>query len=142
MTHTSIVDRLLIWALWVFVLIALVNGLHMVAMPQDWYQRTPGVAQAGPFNIHFIRDIGFAFLSGTLALVLALTNPSARRPLLLVALVFFGGHAGLHGAEIIMSDHPRAGLGLEIAAIILPALIMLLVFFRTAGVGARSDDVA
>ncbi len=34
------------------------NGLFMLVAPSAWYQFVPGVTHTGPFNQHFIRDIG------------------------------------------------------------------------------------
>ena len=38
------------------------NGAFMLAAPQVWYGITPGVPDTGPFNPHFVRDIGCAYL--------------------------------------------------------------------------------
>ncbi len=38
------------------------NGLVMLGVPAAWYAAVPGVAATGPFNAHFIRDIGIAYL--------------------------------------------------------------------------------
>lgn len=48
----------------------LANGLFMLAAPGDWYAAVPGVATAGPFNAHFVRDIGLAFLASGAGLML------------------------------------------------------------------------
>ena len=34
------------------------NGLFMLVAPSAWYHFVPGVTHTGPFNQHFIRDIG------------------------------------------------------------------------------------
>ena len=34
------------------------NGLFMLLAPSAWYYFVPGVTHTGPFNQHFIRDIG------------------------------------------------------------------------------------
>jgi hypothetical protein len=34
------------------------NGLYMLALPTAWYFAVPGVTTTGPFNQHFLRDIG------------------------------------------------------------------------------------
>jgi len=34
------------------------NGLFMLVVPSAWYHFVPGVTHTGPFNQHFIRDIG------------------------------------------------------------------------------------
>jgi len=44
------------------------NGLLMLAVPADWYATVPGVTDTGPFNPHFIRDIGVAYLIAGVAL--------------------------------------------------------------------------
>ena len=48
----------------------LANGLHMVLAPLAWYGAVPGVAQTGPFNAHFIADIGMAFIASAAGLML------------------------------------------------------------------------
>ncbi|HEY0437704.1 MAG TPA: hypothetical protein VGC92_13770, partial [Phenylobacterium sp.] len=42
------------------------NGLAMLFAGLWWYGVVPGVTATGPFNPHFVRDIGAAYLvSGT-----------------------------------------------------------------------------
>ncbi|HVY56846.1 MAG TPA: hypothetical protein VHA77_03260 [Xanthobacteraceae bacterium] len=38
------------------------NGLLMLFDPAGWYGLVPGVPETGPFNPHFVRDIGCAYL--------------------------------------------------------------------------------
>jgi hypothetical protein len=38
------------------------NGVFMLLSPADWYMAVPGVTSTGPFNQHFVRDIGLIFL--------------------------------------------------------------------------------
>lgn len=45
------------------------NGLLMLAAPAHWYALVPGVAMTGPFNPHFVRDIGLAFLASGVGLM-------------------------------------------------------------------------
>ena len=47
---------------WFLGLLSAVNGVFMMMAPAAWYPIFPGVVQSGPFNGHFIRDIGAAFL--------------------------------------------------------------------------------
>src|SRR4029450_5867406 len=50
------------WALGVFGLVNLANAAWMLAAPGDWYARLPAaVPDTGPFNAHFVGDIGGAF---------------------------------------------------------------------------------
>ena len=45
------------------------NGIIMVVDPPAWYASVPGVADTGPLNLHFVRDIGFAYFTAGAALV-------------------------------------------------------------------------
>ena len=38
-------------------------SVYIFAAPQHFYDTIPGVAMMGPFNLHFIRDAGLAFLA-------------------------------------------------------------------------------
>ena len=58
------------WLLgWLLGLGLVANGLVMLTVPAIWYARVPGVVDTGPFNAHFVRDIGAAYLVCGLALV-------------------------------------------------------------------------
>lgn len=46
----------------------LFNGLAMLIVGPLWYKSVPGVSETGPFNPHFVQDIGAAFLVAGLAL--------------------------------------------------------------------------
>lgn len=47
------------------------NGLWMWGWPMGWYQTIPGVADTGPFNMHFVRDIALIFLESGAGLIWA-----------------------------------------------------------------------
>ena len=47
----------------------LTTGAVMWVAPAFWYARTPGVVMTGPFNMHFIRDVGLIFLVSGSALI-------------------------------------------------------------------------
>lgn len=38
------------------------NGLLKLVAPEDWRSAVPGVTTTGPFNQHFVRDIGLVVL--------------------------------------------------------------------------------
>lgn len=52
--------RLLLLVLGLF---HIANGLFMLVAPGVWYVMVPGVVDTGPFNAHFIYDIGMAFVA-------------------------------------------------------------------------------
>ena len=54
------------------------NGLTVLAVPVNWYAMVPGVVDTGPFNLHFVRDIGGAYFVTGAALVWFAKWPTAR----------------------------------------------------------------
>ena len=69
------------WLLLVFGLGAVANALWMLADPLRWYHDLPaGVPDTGPFNPHFVRDIGCAFLAVGVGQVWAAFRPAWRAP--------------------------------------------------------------
>ena len=48
----------------------LLTGIVIFVLPQWFYDTIPGVAELGPFNLHFIRDAGLAFAASGLLLAL------------------------------------------------------------------------
>lgn len=105
------------------------NGLVMMLAPGWWYQSTPGVSETGPLNVHFVRDIGGAYLAVALAIYLVLRGNGSRRALLLVAGVFMIAHAAFHLLDLAFGHGAHgAGLALEVLGVYLPALIFLPAF--------------
>ena len=47
----------------------LLSGVYMLIAPAHWYEAVPGVTSTGPFNIHFVRDIGLVFIASAAALL-------------------------------------------------------------------------
>jgi hypothetical protein len=82
------------------------NGFHMLLAPTDWYQSLTSVPHTGPFNGHFIRDIGCAYLAAASGLALGVWKTRWLVPAALPALIFLGLHALIHSWEalIVHSD--------------------------------------
>lgn len=49
----------------------ILNGAFMLVAPGLWYTMVPGVIDTGPFNQHFVYDVGMAFAASGGMLVLA-----------------------------------------------------------------------
>lgn len=71
------------------------DGLFMLADPAAWYAAIPGVAMTGPFNPHFVRDIGCAYVVAG-AGVAALAVDARARPAALAGGAFLALHAFVH----------------------------------------------
>jgi len=96
-THRQ--GRAVLMGLWAMAGLFAVNGAWMLADPGGWFSATPGAEESGPLNIHFVRDVGLAFLSAATASMLAALRPHAAFYLMAVASVFICGHGLLHFAE-------------------------------------------
>jgi|ASRR01.1.fsa_nt_gi hypothetical protein len=55
--------------------IYVLNALVMWFMPVWWYETVPGITMMGPFNLHFVRDIGLVYLVSGLGLLCARKMP-------------------------------------------------------------------
>ncbi|MDB5446876.1 MAG: hypothetical protein JWQ97_2193, partial [Phenylobacterium sp.] len=80
-------------------LLALVLGadaLVQLIAPFWWYGVAPGVIATGPFNAHFVRDVGAAYLVTAAGLAGFAWRPRAARPAVLMAAAFLTLHAGIH----------------------------------------------
>ncbi len=85
------------WALMSGIAVVLAaNGLAMLVWPQIWYQIVPTVPYTGPFNGHFVRDIGCAYLTSAGALGWYAFEPSRARSAALTGLAFLLAHAVVH----------------------------------------------
>ena len=100
------------------------NGLYMVVNPMAWYHAVPGVVETGPANIHFITDIGFAYLTSMALLVAAVLSPRQRGEFAIAAALWPALHAGFH----IVGDVGGENFALPVAevfGIYLPAVAQL-----------------
>ena len=51
--------------------LSVLTAAYIWGATQHWYQTIPGVAQTGPMNVHFAKDVGLAYLSSGVALIWA-----------------------------------------------------------------------
>ena len=100
-----------------------VNGLFMLISPANWYFAVPGVTTTGPFNQHFVRDIGLIFLLVAIAMLAGVARPVARVPLWSAAAVWLGGHALFHFWEVAVGICGTGALAQDFPAVTLPAIL-------------------
>lgn len=100
------------------------NGVYMFIDPPAWYAAVPGVPDTGPLNVHFVRDIGLAYLTAGIALAWSELGGGWRVSAL--GAMFIALHSALHVGETIMGHHHDVILN-ELLAVHLPALLAILI---------------
>ena len=110
--------------------VAALNGLFMLADGPRWYEVVPGVTHTGPFNPHFIADIGAAFLAAGGALIARAWRP-ALWPAAVAGAAFIGLHGIIHIVDLATgrSHQPAVDFGL----IVFPAALTLWAAFPDKG---------
>ncbi|HEB91009.1 MAG TPA: hypothetical protein ENI85_15650 [Deltaproteobacteria bacterium] len=121
------------WIVLVFGVTSIANALWMLAGPMHWYTDIPvAVPDTGPFNPHFVRDVGGAFLTAGISLVWAFFSPRYRFPLVVAGSIFLSAHAGVH-----VFDTLRGALGhdhwlLDLPGVYLPGILLPWIALRMA----------
>ena len=105
-------------------LLNLGNGLWMLLAPAAWYRDLPaGVPDTGPLNVHFVRDIGSAYATIGVALLVAASRPVWRRGVLLATTLFYVLHALVHVTDL-MADRLEASHWLiDLPGVFLPTIL-------------------
>ena len=110
----------------VFSFLNLVNGAWMLLFPQSWYTDLPAdVPHTGPFNAHFVRDLGVAFLVAGIAFMWSARNIDRSYPVHIGLTIFFTGHALIHLVDILAGHLPATHWLIDIPGVFLPAFIMI-----------------
>jgi AhpD family alkylhydroperoxidase len=125
-------------ALWALIaallaLALLMNGVAMMRAPLSWYGFIPGVAATGPFNEHFVLDVGAAYVAAAASLAFAIGR--LERTAAAPAAAFLVLHALIHliplqgalrlGQIFVCAPPERAALLGEIVGVYAPALVAL-----------------
>jgi AhpD family alkylhydroperoxidase len=114
-----------VWIARLLAVLLAANAASMLFAAEAWYRSVPGVAATGPFNHHFVGDIGLAFLAAAVALFVGALKPDRLAGFALPAAVFLAGHAILHLAGYGLHEHAGGTWFTDAVAIHLPALIAL-----------------
>jgi len=105
---------------------AVANAVWMLLSPGHWYEELPaGVPDTGPLNLHFVRDIGCAFLAVGVAQVWAAFDRRRRLPLAAIAALFLLLHAGLHVYDTTSGFLDAGHWWLDLPGVYLPAAAMV-----------------
>ena len=108
----------------------LANGLVMLFAGSFWYQNARGVSDTGPYNPHFVQDIGIAFLAAGLALAARAWRPRYW-PAAVAGAGFLAAHALLH-IQMMIGGHDHHAV-FNLFAVVLPSAIALYSAFPGQG---------
>ena len=100
------------------------NGIMMLAAPAPWYMAVPGVPETGPFNPHFVRDIGAAYLAAGGSLLWFAARPAARAAAQAGA-AFLALHALIHVWDAAAGREHSHQLLTDLFAVFLPAVLAI-----------------
>ncbi|HLH11589.1 MAG TPA: hypothetical protein VKV77_06900 [Methylovirgula sp.] len=115
------------------------NGIVMLAVPSDWYASIPGVSGTGPFNAHFIRDIGAAYLVAGSALAWFALRGTAR-PAAQAAAGFLALHAAIHIWDAAAGrEHVHQLILADGALVLLPSLLAIWIAWPLSKIREKSN---
>lgn len=101
-----------------------VLAMQMLFQTTDWYQSTPGVPETGPLNVHFVRDIGAAFLMSAAAFTVhALTQTHWH--VVAVGAIFPGIHGTIH-AYGLLTGHTHGSAATDFFGVVVPGFLAVL----------------
>ena len=109
-----------VYALW------LLAGTSIFVAPAQFHAFTPGVALFGPFNAHFIRDVGLVYVASGLVGLYGLRSGSV--PVAVAAALWSCLHAVFHLHVWIDRGLPLDGIFLfDLSFVIVPPFLVVLV---------------
>lgn len=101
------------------------NAAWMILAPFHWYQNVPAeVPDFGPYNQHFVRDFGCAFLLVGVGLIVGLMRPAYHAASVLFALGFYGLHASTHIYDTLAGTVHHTHWLIDFPTTYLPAILL------------------
>jgi len=118
-----------------------VNGAWMLLFPRLWYTDFPAdIPHTGPFNPHFVRDLGVVYLVVALAFAWSARNLDRSRPVHVALTVFFVGHALIHVVDIVSGNLPHSHWLIDAPGVFMPALIMIALAVATVRIAVSGEQ--
>ncbi|WP_296597412.1 hypothetical protein [Phenylobacterium sp.] len=107
------------------------NGVVMLFAPLGWYDAVPGVPTTGPFNPHFVRDIGAIYVMCALGLAWFARRPATGWAAMAAAAAWLTMHAAIHVYDATCGASPLADIQRDFVGVYLFAAVPLaLALFR------------
>ena len=112
------------------------NGVFMTINPESWYWMVPGVPDRGPFNQHFIRDIGFIYVLIGASYTVGAVYAQHRLQLWLLPTAWLVMHAIFHVWEVVVGICGPESLIEDFGGVTLPALLGIYLLVSSSRVPA------
>jgi hypothetical protein len=103
----------------------LANGAAMLAASLSWYDAVPGVTATGPFNGHFIKDIGAVYLTCALGLGWFAWRPGQGWAAMAAGAAWLTLHAAVHVYDASCGASPLADIRRDFVGVYLFAAVPL-----------------
>jgi len=114
-------------------------GAWMITSPLSWYTEFPGgIPHTGPFNSHFIRDLGVGYSVAALGFGWCARHLDRCYPAHIGLTAFFTGHALIHLADLAAGHLPDVHWLVDTPLVFIPAL--LLIIFALPSVRQRLES--
>ena len=111
------------YLLWGLVVFYLLTGLIISIAPLTFYETGPGVSDTGPYNMHFLRDVGFAFTISSLGLAYGLMH--RLKPLIIFGMAWLAVHGLFHFVLWVVHSEPTSATALiDLGIVVLPAALL------------------
>lgn len=118
--------RLLIWA---FVAFYLLTGLYIAVLPDDFYLNAPGAQETGPYNMHFLRDVGFAFITSSVAIGYGVY--ANAKPVMVFGSLWLLIHGLFHlTLWVVNGAHLDGAAAIDAATVSIPAIAVFALCMR------------
>jgi hypothetical protein len=100
-----------------------INGLWMLVAPFNWFTTIPGVVDSGPFNDHFVRDVGIAYALSGVAFAQLARGVAGAQPYAMAGVIFLLAHAGFHLVETLAGVRDIPHLLTDLPGVVLLPLV-------------------
>ena len=104
---------------------ALANGAFMLVSPANWYFAVPGVTTTGPFNQHFLRDIGLIYMMMGGGFLAGIARARDRVVIWAASTLWLAGHALFHFWEVSVGICGPSALLRDFPGVTIPAILGL-----------------
>ena len=110
---------------WILVAFLTGNGCFMLVAPEAWYHLVKTVPFTGPFNQHFVRDIGAAYLVCGGAMLWLTLGRAGGGPAALTGGIFLLLHALIHLWDAAAGRETLEHLAEDFVGVVLVPLLAL-----------------